>query len=379
MNIYVMFIVLPALIAGSSYGQEIDQERMERDLEVAKNILTTLTRDNRSNHVIHYGVSRFSGSYVKGYGVIFGDTGDGTSFILDRGSPKILLDRNGGLAKGLRENEGVVTIDLNDNASRLDSLAQNNDKLWLEKMEIFLLDYADLVGQLVPTDKIMINRGYLGTGLEWTRAISISSGTNEDRPGTSIEISKKDLISFKEGKISRAEAAKRIKTRSNSATGPAEQDIKLLASIFERLYKSDLSDTYLIAGQVYHHRVREFGVIYTMRGYATTGDDIEFYRRRSRDRRGGESPVDNTKYEQLYPSFMATLKENIVRYGRTLNSLSEEEILLFKVRISRCETCEIPQALELSIKAADLKAHNAGKLSEAAAVAKIAVKEISKR
>jgi len=49
------------------YSQEFDDTRMDRDLEVAENILATLS--SKGSRLGYWGRS-VSGTYVKGYGVI---------------------------------------------------------------------------------------------------------------------------------------------------------------------------------------------------------------------------------------------------------------------------------------------------------------------
>ena len=374
----MMILGLFILITGHLYAQKIDESRMERDLEIAENILATLMKSDGAGRTAFYGVSRFNGSYVKGYGVIFGDAGSGSNVFFDRGPARIVIDRSHGLAQGLPGGKGVVTVGRDGKIEDLDSLQEDKNKRWFEKVETFLLDYADLVGQLKPSDKIMITKGHLGAGNDWAHITAVGIGPVETGRGTSLEISKQDLIDLRQGKISREEAAKRIKIIDNTAHGKTEQDIALLASIFERLYQSDLSETYHVTGKVYHHRVQEFGVIYTMRVYSSLVDDIGFYHRdsRGRSRRSLDPEEHSAKVQELYPIFIATLKENIARYGTTLTSLGQEEVALFKIRISGCEACDIPTSLELSVKASDLKAHKAGKLSEPAVIEKITTKEI---
>ena len=77
----------------------------------------------------------------------------------------------------------------------------------------------------------------------------------------------------------------------------------------------------------------------------------------------------------MYPRFEKELKENIVEYGRTLKSLESDEILMLKIKMTECEGCDIPEVLELSIKASELANYSAGKISKEAAMAKVGVKK----
>ncbi len=80
----------------------------------------------------------------------------------------------------------------------------------------------------------------------------------------SAEIKKSDLNAFKTGKISKEEALNKIKITTPDVEIPVEQDIELLASIFDRLYRPDLSKTFFIAGKAEYDYIPDFGVIYHM-------------------------------------------------------------------------------------------------------------------
>jgi hypothetical protein len=81
------------------------------------------------------------------------------------------------------------------------------------------------------------------------------------------------------------------------------------------------------------------------------------------------------KVKEIYPQFERELKENIVEYGRTVKSLSDEEQLIFNVRVTQCDACKIPSMLELSVKGSVLKDFHDGKITREAATSKMTVKK----
>ena len=81
------------------------------------------------------------------------------------------------------------------------------------------------------------------------------------------------------------------------------------------------------------------------------------------------------KVKELYPIFEKEIKENILDYGRTLKSLKDDEVLIFNIKLTRCNECAIPSTLELSVKSSVLKDVNSGKLAKEAALTKIIVKK----
>ena len=81
------------------------------------------------------------------------------------------------------------------------------------------------------------------------------------------------------------------------------------------------------------------------------------------------------KVIELYPLFEKDLKENMLEYGRTLNSLGDSEMLIFDVKLTKCTGCGIPSSIEASVKANVLKEFGSGKLTKEAAMGKVNVKK----
>jgi hypothetical protein len=152
-------------------------------------------------------------------------------------------------------------------------------------------------------------------------------------------------------------------------------DLELLTSIFERLYKSDLSNTYYVNSRgVYYEKLKNFGVIVSMKVYSSIVNDglytiqtqgLEHLSKEERDK----------KVESLYPEFEKGLKENIINYGRTVKSLQPNEILMFKVSLTECIDCNMPRAVDLSIDASVLSDYDKSKIDLKTAVSKIKVKK----
>ncbi len=370
MKKYGLVIVLLAVTAFCR-SQGIDEERMERDIQIAENILSTLERKETSSQIFVYNNDRFEGSYVEGYGVIFNTSyRHGRTVIADtKGTHKLYGDA---VVSNLPE--GSSTREVKAFRLNLDSLAQAQNKEWVEKMKTFLVDYADLISQLKPEDKIMVTSGSGNKG-DWFALEARASGTSTINEGPTVEISKKDLIDYKSGKINRNEALKQVKVIRAASKEEVAQDVELLASIFERLYKSDLSNTYYLSGGVGYGKIPEFGVVFRMRVYSSSRNE-GFHRIVTRNQSGLSQDERNEIVKGMYPDFLKELKRNIIQYGRTVKSLGGNEMLMFKVRLTECKGCDIPKNLELSIKASDLKSYDSGKMNESSAIAKLNVKEI---
>lgn len=157
------------------------------------------------------------------------------------------------------------------------------------------------------------------------------------------------------------------------------EDYELLSSIFNRLYQSDLSDSYYMSGGGLRYNVLpKFGVIFNMKVYSSNSSD-RYFAMPTQRLEGLSESERNEKATELYPKFLKGLQKHMIEYGRTLKSLKSDEIMMFKVSLTKCEGCGIPKTVELSVKKSILDDFNSGKTSLDNAVAKIELKEIGKQ
>ena len=145
--------------------------------------------------------------------------------------------------------------------------------------------------------------------------------------------------------------------------------------MFGRLYREDLSKTYYVQGNVRYERLKDFGVIYSMKVYSSVEEEDNKFSMPTISRNNVSQEERDKKVKELYPKFESDLKDNLVEYGRILRSLKDEEQLVFSVRLTKCASCGIPSTLELSIKSSALKDYNSGKATKEATLAKIGVKK----
>lgn len=394
------FVLTFCMTILSGMAQKIDQDRMNRDLAVAEDILISLLK-NDSENVMFFSTGA-SSTFLPDYGVMFSLSGSGHfvgedfgrtfSFSFDeddwngrnyryhfRGDDdhdeahereieheqERERERERERAQERRNDRGYkgsIVIEGDD-------ISQESTETVKNAMKLFLADYADLIGQLKPEHKIMIS----SAGNRWDFG-GISIGTSGGRK-IAAEITKKDIIDYKSGKISRTQLMDRIVMTETEKNPKKETDLELLSSIFRRLYKPDLSDTYYIADPLSYERLTNFGVIYKLRMYSSTSDGRGRHRITTLGLSGLSDEERDKKVEELYPKFEADLKQNILEYGKTLKSLQEDEILMFKVKLTQCKGCDMPKNLDVSIKQSVLVAYNAGKLSKSAALAKMNIKQ----
>lgn len=248
--------------------------------------------------------------------------------------------------------------------------AVSNDKV-IEACKEFLADYGDLITQLPNNEKIIItNRG------EGER-IWYGAFVNSSKPSyLSVEANKSDITQFRQGKMSKEQFLKGVKVINSEMDDELQPDLELLSSIFNRLYRRDLSKTYFTEENIYYERLKEYGVIYYMQVFSSNQSEYDRTWIMPTVGLDGLSQAErDAKVKELYPQFERDIKTDILEYGRTVKSLKPEEVLVFNIQITKCQDCAIPASVEVSVKASILSDYGAGKITKEAALSKIIVKK----
>ncbi len=416
-KVMVAVIVVMVLVSFGAFAQKLDEQRMERDIEVAENILSTLLKqqfDKRSFFPIEV-----RGNYRAGYGVTFTipnlqtgvwmqgfdmpamswSNGEGSfsySFsdgpedgvtIIDRQQAenhKEQAERDREVARQQKNRATTIAgsvarapkapraAGLKRTNSRLDrdSLREESNKKVINAIKEFVADYSDLIGQLTPTERVVVtNRG------ENERFWFGQFDNQQGNTYLSLEANKSDLTQYKQNKMTRDQLMTKIKVVNSELDNELQPDLELLASIFNRLYRSDLSKTYFTQGNTYYERLKDFGVIYYMQVYSSNQQDDDFWAMPTISLNEIDQKTRDEKVKELYPLFAKSIKEDMLEYGRTLKSLKDDENLIFNIKLTRCVGCGIPSSLELTVKNSVLKDYSSGKLTKEAAMQKIAEKK----
>jgi hypothetical protein len=254
-----------------------------------------------------------------------------------------------------------------------DSLSEIAHKRFMEVSKNFLADYGDVISGLKADEKIIItNRS---EDFEPDFEVMWVNGRDTRRQLMSVEAKRADVEQLKQGKISRNDFMGRLKIVNTETAESLDPDLEVLASMFSRLYREDLSKTYYVQGGLNYERLKDFGVMYYMKVYSSIEEDDNRFAIPTVSMRGVSQEERDKKVKELYPQFESDLKSNLVEYGRTLRSLKDEEQLVINVRLTKCAACGIPAMLELSIKSSALKDYSSGKATKEATLAKINVKK----
>jgi hypothetical protein len=415
----IIVLVVVVLVSLGAFAQtKLDEPRMQRDMAVAENILSTLLKqqfDKRSFFPIEV-----SGSYRSGYGVTFTipnmqsdfwfQNFDGHSDVLIDGQPDGFFQSwssdNGSGSYSITDNvtgvtvNGVTVIDGRaEDAQKVatdqnrknksvtaagsksaktkkstkinrDSLKEESNQKTIKAIKEFLADYSDLIGQLAPTERIIVtNRG------EGERIWFGQFGNQQNSTYLSVEANKGDLTQFKQGKLTRDQLMNKLKVVNSQTDNEVQPDLELLTSIFNRLYRSDLSKTYFTQDNMYYERLKDYGVIYYMEVYSSNQQNGDFWNMPTVSLEEVDQATRDKKVKELYPIFTKSIKDDMLEYGRTLKSLKDEESLILNIKLTRCIGCGIPSYIELSVKNSVLKDYSSGKLSKEAALQQIGEKK----
>ncbi|MDH5475459.1 MAG: hypothetical protein OEX22_07200 [Cyclobacteriaceae bacterium] len=391
------------MIVGTGKAQTIDMERMNRDIKIAEDILSTLIRSE--NRGYFFG-SNVEGNYLEGYGVTFSlpnnsfmvktndmtfvkaprgesfsysittDEDDDQLIMVQKEKIKDEMERMGEEMKRVKKEQMRVREDQERMRARREEGRENRFN-WGEEsnarieegMKTFLVDYADLIGQLKPSDKIIITTK--GRNEIWFE------NSNGSRTGKtkSAEIQKSDLIAYKKGETSREEALEKVVIKNKEVDTEKEKDLEIFSGIIARLYEPDFSQTYYTMRHTLNYeRLESFGVIFSMKVYSSNSNDGLHSIRTTRESGLSQQERDK-KVEAMYPDFEKSLIENILDYGRTIKSIKPDESLMFKVKLTECNGCDMPKSIEVTVRASVLSDYNAGKVSRDKAVNLVKVKK----
>jgi hypothetical protein len=386
-----------ALQTQTTVAQKIDDERMKRDIEVAENVLSTLIKQEVNQQRGGFFGIDVKGAYLPGYGVTFRLPMDMSMPYMIPSAPlppgeDVIFSREGNsyvISSGGRdeeEQEAMIAAEremaesdnpdskayrLKDKAKQkrkvnADSLRESYNLKMIKAAKDFIVDYGDFISQLGPNEKIIITNQ--GENRMWY----FNSGK---RSHISVEAAKADITGFKQGKLTRDQALAKIKVINTESVDVKEPDMELMTTIFNRLYRSDLSKTYFTDDNIYYERLRDYGVVYYMQVYSSNQSAYNTVSMPTIGLEQVDKATRDKKVVELFPKFEQELKENILEYGRTLKSLKDDESLIFNITMTKCKGCNIPSTIEVSVKSGVLKDYGAGKIEKNSALGKFTVKK----
>jgi hypothetical protein len=403
MKKYIVTLVLAAGLVLSTQAQNNQDDRMERDLKVAENVLSTLIKqeqklqgwmpvDVTAIYRSGYGVTFFIPDYshypkafvVRGKGRLGQlktlNSGDGFSYSIETDEDGEVIsetiegdvDIEEEIEKNEREDkERSRTLKEDKEPVEITRIASSDElsKQTIKAVKTFLADYAGIISQLKDNERIIVTN----KRNEGNNYFRIWDDTK--RTYLSIEVSQADVKQYQSGKLNRDQFINKIKVIESEISKEKSQDLDLITTIFDRLYQPDLSKTFFTEGDIYYERLSDYGVIYYMTVYSSNQMNQNMYYMPTLKLDKLTAEERNKKVAELYPKFEQELKENVLEYGRTVKSLKPNEVLSFQVNVTKCKGCGIPSTVEINTKASVLTDYLLGKIDKNAALKQLEVKK----
>ena len=384
--------ILPALLiilltSSVALAQSFDANRMNRDIKIMENILgemfKTYSGNTSSERVFISGFSDGSrnvrGTYLPGYGIIF-NVQTGSSFVISQSS-----DSEGS------SNSFYYSYSTGESSD--DDVIVDEESV-KDRITEFLKDYASTIGQLKPTENVMVIYGSNSRN-SFPALVYTSSGAKrtdtkerEKLPVISGSVTKKDLDDYRSGKINESAFASKVKTASTK--DKEYLDLKVMGNIFETALREQGEESFRLSGNVNYLMLDNFGAIFNLdasyrtnnrlfgnvTGITVTGAYIRSSSRDAPDAQETEKKEAEflANVNQAYSQLKNNLKEYLVDYGRTVNSVKPDQYILTTINI-RGRYKDIPERIDFQLKKSVLDQLDKGSISREDALKQVVVTE----
>lgn len=382
------------------WAQSFDANRMNRDIRIMENILAEMFKtqiktpqessvSTTSRSFIYLNTSSsgsVQGTYVPEYGTIF--------MIPKKNSRNIVIRRNSG-------EEASVVFQYKGNKGEADRAIDRESVI--DRITEFLQDYASTIGQLKGEEKVMVIYGTNQESNSLYRVFRYSDDNEEaskekELPIISVSVKAKDLQDYRSGKINE----KTLKDRMAISESEDKErlDLKVMGNIFKTALTEDEDQQYhLINSQSLSYLYLDnFGALYNLnlhRGHDLGSMRSGFFRVQELS---DASPKESTskqaeikikeiksnlekEQEELtetlkkeYEKLLDRTKEFLVDYGRTLNSLANDQHLLVTMNINE-SIDSIPERVDFQLQKSVLSELDQGKISRTDAMNAVTITE----
>ncbi|MBO6622058.1 MAG: hypothetical protein JJ892_09555 [Balneola sp.] len=383
--------ILPALLIllltpSLGWAQSFDANRMNRDIKIMENILgemfKTYSGNTTSERVFisesFTGSRNVRGTYLPGYGIIF-NVQTGSSFVISQSS-----DSEGS------SNSFYYSYSTGESSNDDVKVDEESVK---DRIIEFLKDYASTIGQLKPTENVMViygsNSRHSFPALVYTSSNGkIDRKEREKLPVISGSVTKKDLDDYRSGKINESAFAGKVKTASTK--DKEYLDLKVMGNIFETALKEQDDESFRLSGNVNYLMLDNFGAIFNLdasyrtnnrlfgrvSGITVTGAYIRTDSRDAPDAKEAEEKEAEflANVNEAYSQLKNNIKEYLVDYGRTVNSVKPDQYILTTVNV-RGRYKDIPERIDFQLKKAVLDQLDKGSISREEALKQVVVTE----
>lgn len=370
----------------TAFSQNIDANRMNRDIKIMENILGELFKTQNistSNQAIivdrdhFFGGGTIRGTYLPGFGIIF-KVGGSSNYNV------IVSNTHSG------SSEYSFYYDTSESENSDEDRKVTVESV-TERVTEFLKDYGSTIGQLKDNEKIMViygskNNSSRFPGLTLARGQNQIEEKKETLPVISVSAKVSDLKDYRTGKINESKFGDRLAI----ATSKDKEylDLKVMGNIFETALRDQESEAFRLSGSVNHLMLDNFGALFSFDvrySNSSSSNVVWGYVQAQRTIRSTTSVGSSDKLEQekeeldkaisnAYSNLLSNIKEYVVDYGRTLSSLGSDQFLLLSITINgRHEN--IPGRLDIQVKKSVLEQLDKGSISRDQAIQQVVVTE----
>lgn len=391
----IPFLAALLLCTFAANAQQVDANRMNRDINIMESILQEMFKTQLGPHggkVRMHSARAFAfgpdndirGTYLPDYGVIFNVPAHQSAFV-------VFQEEDG--------NDFTYNFQYGDGNDGEEVTEESITNRIVE----FLQDYGSTLGQLSDDDRVMV---IYNSDTPEQRVVVFSSSDDDtverkSIPTISVVATKANLQAYRSGDISAGEFRNRLDI-SSSDPNTKQMDLKVMARVFETAFEDREGKSFQVTGSVDYLKLDNFGALFSFDArYAEHGwTDLqrslrvlkgklaetrielrkelkaEDEKELNEERKNMEQRQEEQKANVLnaYKEFLSNLKEYVVDYGRTLNSLDSDQHILVSVTLnSRFE--EIPERVDLQIQKSTLESVDEGTTNRKQAINQINVRE----
>jgi len=349
--------------------------KMDKDIYILQNILNDLF--NGSGERSFYRSSRSSkGIYIPNNGVIF-NIGGNSIFGSGYQSWDDLLVVVDGEAQKVSKDYSEEDLDKlnNEKESKLKDLALT-----------FLTNYGSLLAELQDNEKIQLSVNYSLHVRSSSRRIDgqlafVSSSKEENKRRLVTSVTVKDIKDFESGKINLEQMKSRVTSKTDVIGSGDMVDAKIMAGIFDDLFKRTYDGYLSRSGRTSWTYFEGFGLMYSVNlssrsnGLTLSSDNGTITYNQS-----DKTVKADDFYKEIkdgYPGFESMVKENIIKYARTLRSLKSNEVVIVNVNVSANKRAQLPKTVQFMVSKSDIDAFAKGQKSLSQVKESISIKKLS--
>lgn len=391
-------LILLSGISPRSEAQDLDVQRMNRDIRIMENVLEELFKmefeteiNNGDRAVVISGFSPFGrgvkGTYLPGYGALF-MVSSNTSLL---SSHVNIVRRN--------KDKGGAAFYYGDGDGDDDSNRKIDEETIKERITEFLKNYAPTIGQLKKDEQVMVIYGSNSGNSQMHIVVTRNENGERDvkkeerQPSViSVSVKKSDLDAYRRGSLKENEFGKKLSV-SNSEN-KERVDLKVMSNIFETAFKESRKNALRISGTVNFMYLENFGALFSFNARFSNRDffapfdvqrlDVRRLLTEDRDsaiitaekeaEKRSEERTEQTK--EAYETFKKELQEYLIDYGRTLSSVDSDQHILVSVDLNTAwSDNELPERLDIQLKKSVLEDVDKGAISREQAMKKIVLTE----